>query len=54
MMKGFRSAEGTTSFRLVIEVMSNPNLYCSSASPRVHGSCSHLTKNSSTHVERLF
>ena len=50
--KDCMSCEGTFSSKLVIEGISNPDRYCSSASPRVHFSGSHWTKKSSTHVER--
>ena len=47
-----RSWVGTVSSRVVMDTMSNPNLYCSRASPRVQCSGPHWTRNSSTQVER--
>jgi len=40
------------SSRLVIDTISNPNVYCSCASSSVRISGPHWTKNSSTHVKR--
>jgi hypothetical protein len=48
-----RSREGIAYSRLVIELISNPNQYYSSASPRVHFCGSDRTRNSSTHVKHL-
>ncbi len=47
-----RALEGTVGSRLEIEVMSNPDLYSSSTSSKVHVSGSHWTRNSYTHVDR--
>jgi hypothetical protein len=44
--------EGTSSSRLIIDVISKPDCYCSSASPKVHVSGSQRTKKSSTRVYR--
>ena len=50
--KGCSEWEGRFSSKLVIDTVSMPNRYFSSASPKVHVSGSQRTGNSSTHVDR--
>ena len=44
--------EEISSSRSVIDVVSNPSRYCSSASPKVHLSRLHSTKKKTTYVDR--
>ena len=54
MTKGCIESEGTcSSSMLVIDTISKPSRYWSSASPKVHVSGSQRTRNYSTHVYRL-
>ena len=50
--KSCREWEGTCPSMLVINMLSNPNWYCSSASPKAHSYSSQRTRNSSTRVKR--
>ena len=52
LTNGCRPCVGIPSSRLVIDTISNPNVYCSCTSSSVHIFGPHWTGNSSTHVKR--